>query len=204
MPRRLKRSRDAFRAHLKQENRSMLNTLQHTTIRVGDTVFAASRQVWLAGLGAAVVTRDWAREAKPATCSARWSRKARRSSRARSASSAIASSRRSRAPTRCGSSTRAHRRDDGARRTPTPRSTLVRASAAEGAAEGRAAGDAARAAASRAARSAPQGEASRKRSAPQGGRSALHADERSRTAKRPRLRIAARSGARTSSSRDAR
>ena len=27
---------------------------------VGDTVLAASRQVWLAGLGAAVVTRDWA------------------------------------------------------------------------------------------------------------------------------------------------
>ena len=27
---------------------------------VGDKVLAASRQVWLAGLGAAVVTRDWA------------------------------------------------------------------------------------------------------------------------------------------------
>ena len=27
---------------------------------VGDTVFNASRQVWLASLGAAVVTRDWA------------------------------------------------------------------------------------------------------------------------------------------------
>ena len=38
----------------------MLNTFQHKTNRVGDTVFAASRQVWLAGLGAAVVTRDWA------------------------------------------------------------------------------------------------------------------------------------------------
>lgn len=28
--------------------------------QVGDKVLAASRQVWLAGLGAAVVTRDWA------------------------------------------------------------------------------------------------------------------------------------------------
>ena len=27
----------------------------------GEALFAASRQVWLAGLGAAVVTRDWAR-----------------------------------------------------------------------------------------------------------------------------------------------
>jgi hypothetical protein len=38
----------------------MLNSLQQTTGRVGDTVFAASRQMWLAGLGAAAVTRDWA------------------------------------------------------------------------------------------------------------------------------------------------
>jgi hypothetical protein len=38
----------------------MLNTFQHKTNRVGETMFAASRQVWLAGLGAAVVTRDWA------------------------------------------------------------------------------------------------------------------------------------------------
>ena len=38
----------------------MLNTFQQRTNRVGDTVFAASRQMWLAGLGAAVVTRDWA------------------------------------------------------------------------------------------------------------------------------------------------
>ena len=38
----------------------MLNNLQQRTNRVGDAVFAASRQVWLAGLGAAVVTRDWA------------------------------------------------------------------------------------------------------------------------------------------------
>src|SRR5262249_59360039 len=29
--------------------------------RFADTAFAASRQVWLAGLGAAIVTRDWAR-----------------------------------------------------------------------------------------------------------------------------------------------
>ena len=38
----------------------MLNTFQQRANRVGDTVFAASRQMWLAGLGAAVVTRDWA------------------------------------------------------------------------------------------------------------------------------------------------
>jgi len=38
----------------------MLNAFQQRTNRVGDTMFTASRQVWLAGLGAAVVTRDWA------------------------------------------------------------------------------------------------------------------------------------------------
>src|SRR5947207_1256304 len=43
------------------EKRIMLNTLQQRTTRAGDGVFAASRQLWLAGLGAAVVTRDWAR-----------------------------------------------------------------------------------------------------------------------------------------------
>ena len=37
----------------------MLNNLQQRTNRVGDVAFAASRQVWLAGLGAAVLTRDW-------------------------------------------------------------------------------------------------------------------------------------------------
>jgi hypothetical protein len=31
------------------------------TNRVADAAFAASRQVWLAGLGAAIVTRKWAR-----------------------------------------------------------------------------------------------------------------------------------------------
>jgi hypothetical protein len=31
------------------------------TSRAADTALAASRQVWLAGLGAAMVTRDWAR-----------------------------------------------------------------------------------------------------------------------------------------------
>jgi Poly(hydroxyalcanoate) granule associated protein (phasin) len=30
--------------------------------RVADAALAASRQVWLAGLGAAIVTRDWARD----------------------------------------------------------------------------------------------------------------------------------------------
>lgn len=37
--------------------------MAHTTPRnvpAGEALFAASRQVWLAGLGAAVVTRDWA------------------------------------------------------------------------------------------------------------------------------------------------
>ena len=38
----------------------MLNAFQQKANRVGDSVFAASRQVWLAGLGAAVVTREWA------------------------------------------------------------------------------------------------------------------------------------------------
>jgi hypothetical protein len=37
----------------------MLNQAAGT--RVADTAFAASRQVWLAGLGAAIVTREWAR-----------------------------------------------------------------------------------------------------------------------------------------------
>jgi hypothetical protein len=56
----LKKSRDGFAPSAKQENVSMTNMLQHTTSRVGDTVLYASRQMWLAGLGAAVVTRDWA------------------------------------------------------------------------------------------------------------------------------------------------
>jgi Poly(hydroxyalcanoate) granule associated protein (phasin) len=38
----------------------MLSAFQQKANRVGDSVFAASRQVWLAGLGAAVVTRAWA------------------------------------------------------------------------------------------------------------------------------------------------
>jgi hypothetical protein len=38
----------------------MTNMSQHKPVRVGDTVRRASRQMWLAGLGAAVVTRDWA------------------------------------------------------------------------------------------------------------------------------------------------
>jgi len=39
----------------------MLNTIHYKSNQVGNTVYAASRQVWLAGLGAAVVTREWAR-----------------------------------------------------------------------------------------------------------------------------------------------
>jgi hypothetical protein len=38
----------------------MLNTTNPRVASVGDYVLTASRQVWLAGLGAAVVTRDWA------------------------------------------------------------------------------------------------------------------------------------------------
>lgn len=38
----------------------MRTMTQSRTIPVGDAVLAASRQVWLASLGAAVVTRDWA------------------------------------------------------------------------------------------------------------------------------------------------
>jgi hypothetical protein len=44
----------------------MLNANASKTLPVGDALLAASRQVWLAGLGAAVVTRDWAgKEARP-------------------------------------------------------------------------------------------------------------------------------------------
>jgi hypothetical protein len=38
----------------------MLNTLNIRVAEVGDTFVRTSRQFWLAGLGAAVVTRDWA------------------------------------------------------------------------------------------------------------------------------------------------
>lgn len=38
----------------------MMNNLQYKSQQVSGTVLAASRQVWLAGLGAAVVTREWA------------------------------------------------------------------------------------------------------------------------------------------------
>ena len=38
----------------------MLNTINSRAASVGDVFLTASRQVWLAGLGAAVVTRDWA------------------------------------------------------------------------------------------------------------------------------------------------
>jgi len=44
----------------------MQNANASKTLPVGDALLAASRQVWLAGLGAAVVTRDWAgKEARP-------------------------------------------------------------------------------------------------------------------------------------------
>jgi hypothetical protein len=37
-----------------------MNVRTRNAATVGDVLFNASRQVWLAGLGAAVVTRDWA------------------------------------------------------------------------------------------------------------------------------------------------
>ena len=44
----------------------MFNTINARAMNVGDAVFAAPRQVWLASLGAAVATRDWAeKEARP-------------------------------------------------------------------------------------------------------------------------------------------
>ncbi len=44
----------------------MLNTINFRRGLVGDTMYTASRQMWLASLGAAVVTRDWAQsEAGP-------------------------------------------------------------------------------------------------------------------------------------------
>ena len=44
----------------------MQNANASKTLPVGDALLAASRQVWLAGLGAAVVTRNWAgKEARP-------------------------------------------------------------------------------------------------------------------------------------------
>jgi Poly(hydroxyalcanoate) granule associated protein (phasin) len=40
--------------------------MRATEVRIGNPMLNASRQVWLAGLGAAVVTRDWAQsEAGP-------------------------------------------------------------------------------------------------------------------------------------------
>ena len=45
----------------------MTNTIRLTVPRAGDHLLAASRQVWLATLGAASVTREWAgREVGPA------------------------------------------------------------------------------------------------------------------------------------------
>ncbi|MDE2002999.1 MAG: hypothetical protein KGJ25_05635 [Betaproteobacteria bacterium] len=45
----------------------MTNTIRMTSPRAGDNVLAASRQAWLAMLGAASVTREWAgREVVPA------------------------------------------------------------------------------------------------------------------------------------------
>ena len=38
----------------------MANTINARAVPTGEALLAASRQVWLAGLGAAVVTRDWA------------------------------------------------------------------------------------------------------------------------------------------------
>ena len=40
----------------------MLNTINSRAGTAGDAFFAASRQAWLASLGAAVVTREWAQK----------------------------------------------------------------------------------------------------------------------------------------------
>ena len=52
--------RERFAPYGNEEIHIMMNTIQYKSNQVGGTVLAASRQVWLAGLGAAVVTREWA------------------------------------------------------------------------------------------------------------------------------------------------
>src|SRR5947199_4855634 len=49
-----------FLRALPKGERFMRTTIQIRSNPVGDAVKNASRQVWLASLGAAVVTRDWA------------------------------------------------------------------------------------------------------------------------------------------------
>jgi hypothetical protein len=44
----------------KSSEGASMNPRNANAASVGDVLFNASRQVWLAGLGAAVVTRDWA------------------------------------------------------------------------------------------------------------------------------------------------
>jgi hypothetical protein len=53
-------SRRVIVAHVIQEEQMMRTTVQIRNYPVGDVVFNASRQVWLASLGAAVVAREWA------------------------------------------------------------------------------------------------------------------------------------------------
>jgi hypothetical protein len=49
------------RAEFSQSKETTMATTIHTrTVPAGEALFAASRQVWLASLGAAVVTREWA------------------------------------------------------------------------------------------------------------------------------------------------
>jgi hypothetical protein len=48
------------RAGIPFKETSMATTNHARAVPAGDVLFAASRQVWLAGLGAAVVTREWA------------------------------------------------------------------------------------------------------------------------------------------------
>jgi Poly(hydroxyalcanoate) granule associated protein (phasin) len=56
----------AYRAIFIDEETEMTNTNRLTMPRAGENVLAASRQVWLATLGAASVTREWAgKEAGP-------------------------------------------------------------------------------------------------------------------------------------------
>lgn len=57
----------AHRAVFIDQEMEMTNTIRMTVPRAGDNVLAASRQAWLAMLGAASVTREWAgKEVAPA------------------------------------------------------------------------------------------------------------------------------------------
>ena len=127
MPRRLE-SIAALRETFTRPDRRSTMLKQTTTNfhprQLGEAALAASRQVWLASLGAAVVTRDWVQtEAGNDVQDAGQGRHRRRIAR-RSASSATRSRARSTRANRCGGAPAApsSRRSS---RPPTPRSTIV-------------------------------------------------------------------------------